>query len=344
MHSLMKKIIHFVIASLFIYSTLRAQTKPEFNNLVFEGAGIRGIAYCGALKELEARGLMTNVQRIAGTSAGALMAMMISLGYNSDELSQIISQTNFKEFNDGRYFFIGGINRMNKWFGWYRTGKVDKWLGKLIEAKTGNADITFAELHSRNFKDLYITGTCLNKQKLIVFSYETFPKMRIRDAVKISMSIPLYFEAVFVDEEGKLVKHPSRKDNLDIMVDGGFTGNFPIHVFDGMVYSSPDMYVPRINQHTIGLRIDSDAQIKKDSAGKELAEIPIKNIKAYLGAFYNIVIENLNRQTLTSDDWERTVSISDGGVGPRLRKLSQAEIDTLIENGRVAMNNHLKQL
>jgi NTE family protein len=177
-----------------------------------------------------------------------------------------------------------------------------------------------------------------------VFSYETYPNMRIRDAVKISMSIPLYFEAVFMDEDGKLVKHPSRKDNLDIMVDGGFTGNFPIHVFDSLVYSFPDAYIPRINYHTIGLRIDSDAQIKKDSTGKELAEIPIRNIKTYLGAFYNIVIENLNRQTLTSDDWARTVSISDGGVGPRLRKLSKAEIDNLIENGRVAMNNHLKQL
>jgi NTE family protein len=340
----MRKIIHCIIASLFIYSTSRAQAKPEFNNIVFEGAGIRGIAYCGALKELESRGLMSNVQKIAGTSAGALMAMTISLGYNSDELSQIISQTNFKEFNDGKYFFIGGINRMNKWFGWYRIGKVDKWLGQLIEAKTGNADITFAELHSRNFKDLYITGTCLNKQKLVVFSYETYPKMRIRDAVKISMSIPLYFEAVFMDEDGKLVKHPSRKDNLDIMVDGGFTGNFPIHVFDSMADSFPNTYVPRINYHTLGLRIDSDNQIKKDSVGKELAELPIRNMKTYLGAFYNIVIENLNRQTLTSDDWARTVSISDGGVGPRLRRLSKAEIDILIENGRVAMNNHLKQL
>jgi len=321
-----------------------AQTKTEINNLVFEGAGIRGIAYCGALKELEERGLISNIQRTAGTSAGALMAMCVSLGYTSSELSEIISVTDFKEFNDGKYFFFGGINRLNHWFGWYRIGKVDKWLGKLIEAKTGNPDITFAELHSRNFKDLYITGTCLNKQKSILFSYETYPNMRILDAVKISMSIPLYFEAVFMDKEGRIIRHPSRKDTLDIMVDGGFTSNLPIHVFDSLASSFPAMYNPQVNYHTVGFRIDSDSQIEKDSAGSGLAEIPIVNMKTYLGAFYNIVIENLNRQTLTREDWARTVSISDGGIGPRLRRLSKADIDILQANGRMAMNNHLKQL
>jgi NTE family protein len=322
-----------------------AQSSKEITNLVFEGAGIRGIAYCGALQEMEARGLMQPVERVAGTSAGAIMAMAVSLGYSADELSQIISSTNFKDFNDGKFFFVGGINRVNKYFGWYRSYKFDEWLGKLIEAKTGNADITFAELRQHNFRDLYITGTCLNKQRLVLFSYETYPNMRIRDAVRISMSIPLYFEAVFMDESGHVVKHPSNKQGLDVMVDGGFTGNFPIHVFDSTRYhsrSSSNQY--EYNSHTIGFRIDSDAQIKSDSAGKDLVELPINNLKNYLGAFYTIVIENLNRQTLTSADWTRTVSISDGGIGPRLRKLSKKEIEVLMENGRTAINKQLDQL
>ena len=41
-------------------------------------------------------------------------------------------------------------------------------------------------------------------------------------------------------------------------------------------------------------------------------------------------------------DWQRTVSISDGGIGPRLRRLSKADIDNLTQNGRIAMNNYLK--
>src|SRR5689334_6878597 len=132
----MSRIIFFLLCLLSLQHSVSAQHTKDIKNLVFEGAGIRGIAYCGALKELEDRGLMTKVERTAGTSAGALMAMAVSLGYNSDELSQIISQTDFKDFNDGKFFFIGGINRVNKWFGWYRIEKVDKWLGKLIGAKT----------------------------------------------------------------------------------------------------------------------------------------------------------------------------------------------------------------
>src|SRR4030095_4160804 len=319
------------------------QSIENIQNLVFEGAGIRGMAYCGALKEMESRGLMNNVERVAGTSAGAIMGLAVSLGYTAENLSGIISNTNFKEFNDGRYFFAGGINRMNKYFGWYRSRNFDNWLGKLLESKTGNANITVSELHAKNYKDLYITGTCLNKQKLIVFSYETYPNMRIRDAVRISMSIPLYFEAVFLTADGEIVEHPKRKENLDVMVDGGFTGNFPIRIFDSIRYhSTQDSNVIDYNRHTIAFRIDKEDQIKNDSTGKELAEMQINNFKHYLGAFYTIVIENLNRQSLTENDWARTVSISDGGIGPRLRKLSRQEIDILLENGRSAMRNYLQ--
>src|SRR5690349_4763804 len=119
----MSRIIFFFFCIVFIRSNASAQSNKEIKNLVFEGAGIRGIAYCGALQEMEARGLMKPVERVAGTSAGAIMAMAVSLGYSADELAQIISSTNFKDFNDGRFFFVGGINRVNKYFGWYRSNK-----------------------------------------------------------------------------------------------------------------------------------------------------------------------------------------------------------------------------
>jgi len=308
-----------------------SQTGPDIKNLVFEGAGIRGIAYCGAIQQMESKHLMQHVERVAGTSAGAIVALTISIGYSGKEIQDLITETNFKKFNDGRYLFIGGINRVNKYFGWYRGKRMVKWLEKIIEHKTGNADITFDELHQKGFKDLYITGTCLNKQNLVVFSYKSYPTMKVKDAVRISMSIPLYFEAVFIDKDGNIIHHPKEKQDLDIMVDGGFTGNFPIRVFDTMATS----------QATIGFRIDTDEQITIDKKEKNLASMPVDNLKQYVNAFYNIVIENLNRQQLTAEDWQRTISISDGKIGPRIRKLSQKEIQILIENGRQAMKNYL---
>ncbi|HMG66592.1 MAG TPA: patatin-like phospholipase family protein, partial [Chitinophagaceae bacterium] len=158
---------------------INAQATQEIKNLVFEGAGVRGIAYCGAIQELEARGLLNHIDRVAGTSAGAVMALTLSLGYTGEEIAKIISTTKFKKFNDGRFLFFGGIHRTHKYFGWYRSYRLEKWLRNIIVVKTGNADITFAQLRQNKFKDLYVTGTCINLQKMIVFSAENYPEMKV---------------------------------------------------------------------------------------------------------------------------------------------------------------------
>ena len=309
------------------FQFMHAQPPTAIKNLIFEGAGIRGIAYCGALQEMESKKMLDDIERVGGTSSGAIVALTISLGYSGKEIEEIISKTNFKKFNDGGFFFIGGINRLKKYFGWYKGKKFEKWLEKMIKEKTGNENITFEELHQKGFKDLYITGTSLNKQKAVVFSYESYPKMKVKDAVRISISIPLYFEPVYIDSSGKTFYRPKRKQELDMMVDGGILENFPIHIFDKQ---QPDLY-------TIGFRIDHVPQIENDKEDRTLAEMPVDDLKQYFGAFYNIVIENLNRQRLTSTDWQRTVSISDGNVLPKVRKLSKEEVTILIENGRKAI-------
>ena len=328
------KRIFFFLAGSFIFFYCTAQHNTVVKNLVFEGAGIRGIAYCGALGELEKQGLLRQVEKVGGTSAGAIMALTVALGYSSDEINRIIATTDFRQFNDGRYFFAGGINRTNRYFGWYRGKKFEGWLEKIIADKTGDAGITFEELHQRGYKDLCVTGTNLNKQQLVFYSKETYPRMKVKDAVRISMSIPLYFEAVFIDTAGRVMPHPKNKEGLDVMVDGGFTGNFPLHMFDG---------AGGINGGTLGFRIDSDEQIRNDKGDNKLAPMPVNNFRQYTSAFYNLVIESMNRQQLSGDDWKRTVSISDGKIGPRIRKLSAAEKNRLIENGRQATRLFLEQ-
>ena len=54
---------------------------------------------------------------------------------------------------------------------------------------------------------------------------------------------------------------------------------------------------------------------------------------------YTIIMENLNRQRLTTADWQRTVSISDGDVLPKVRKLSKEEVSTLLQNGKKAVQD-----
>ena len=330
----------FFLLALASQQCLFAQ-KATVQNLVFEGAGIRGLAYAGAIAELEKEHLLDSVQRVGGTSAGAITAMLLSLGYTAAEIKDVIGNTNFKKLNDGQWAFAGGINRLRKAFGWYRGRKADRWLAELIKAKTGNANLTFLELKQKGFKDLYVTGTALNRQQLVVFSHEHFPNMPVKDAVRISMSIPFYFEAVFMDSTGKILNNPTDKKGLDVMVDGGFTGNFPIWLFDSTKYINKDTSNAFIhNPHTVGFRLDRDEQIVADANGKGLAPMPINNLKEYGLAFYNMLLENLNRQKLTEADWNRTISISDGGISPRIRQLPVAEIKLLVANGANAVQQY----
>lgn len=77
----------------------------NFKNLVFEGGGVKGIAYGGALKVLQEMGILGNIERVGGTSAGALNATLLALGYSVQDVSDIIAQTDFSKFADGGSLF-----------------------------------------------------------------------------------------------------------------------------------------------------------------------------------------------------------------------------------------------
>lgn len=64
--------------------------KEEMLDLVFEGGGAKGIAYVGALKELEKYD--PEFRRIVGTSAGAILAVAIAVGYSAAEIEVVLSE------------------------------------------------------------------------------------------------------------------------------------------------------------------------------------------------------------------------------------------------------------
>lgn len=326
----------YFLMVMFFCSGIRLTAQIE--NLVFEGAGIRGIAYCGALMEMDKTGDLQGIKRVAGTSSGAITAGLISIGYSPQEIYNIIGSTNFAKFNDGGWIFIGGFSRLKNRFGYYKGHAFLHWLEELIERKTGNADITFEQLYAlaqqdSHYKELVVTAMCLNKQEPFYFSSHTYPKMRIADAIRASMAIPYYFEPIIIDKEGKTYKKKEMKPEHDVCVDGGFVSNFPIYIFDQQPFNS---------DRTVGFRIDQDEQIANDSTTRELVDIPIEDIGDFSVAFYYVIKETMNRYMLTERDWERTVSISDASIGPKVKKLSQEEKELLINAGRKAWRERIR--
>lgn len=318
------------------------QEEKEYINLVFEGGGIRGIAYGGAIQELEKEGMLEPVQRVAGTSAGAITATLLALGYSAKEISAIIYQLKLQKFSDGRFIFLGGINRLIKNYGWYRGDKFSRWIEGVIEHKTGNAHITFEELHvlagKKGFRDLYITGTSLTNQRAVVFSYETYPHMKVKDAVRVSMSIPLFFKAVLIDSTGKVIdQQNSQQKGVEVMVDGGIIANFPIQIFDSTRYSAAEPVSENtyfFNEQTLGIRLDRTEQILADKEQLTLAPYKIKSFTDYIGAFYTVILESLNRTNLSPKDYERIIYIDTVNMSPKIRRLSAAQKTRLFESGR----------
>ncbi len=326
--------------ALFIFTPVLCYSQ-EYNveNLVFEGAGIRGIAYAGVLQQLDSMGILKNVKKVGGTSAGAITALCISLGYDYNEIEKIISETDFQDFNQGSFLF--GPRRFVKNFGWFKNREFQKWLSKLVKNKGFDADITLKELHETGNIDLYLTSTSLNNQKLLILSYLTYPNMKVVDAVTASMSIPLYFEPLYIDSVGNVYNKKNAPKEHDLLLDGGFIANFPIFIFDSIYYEKGQAI--RIeNPKTLGIRIDTDEQILYDNENKGLAPMEINNITDYVQAFYVFTLENLNRSFLTEKDWQRTISVSSVGIGPKVKKLSEKQKKDLINSGSKATKKYFE--
>ncbi|MBI1268183.1 MAG: hypothetical protein GC193_12225 [Cryomorphaceae bacterium] len=316
-----------LLYSVFVFFGLASSVYAQTTALIFEGAGMRGIAYAGVVQAMEERQELDQIEKFGGTSAGAIMAMLLTLGYNSNEIFDLLSNTSFESFNDGEYYFPGGLYRLKNQFGWYKGDELNAWLGEAIYAKTNNADITFEELHLLGYPDLYCVATCLNKQTMVVLSHESYPDMLVRDAVHISCAIPFYYRAIFVDTNGHVFDEPA--NGRDVMLDGGLLANFPISIFD-----ETDEHGNRIvNPHVQGIRIDENDQIEANRKGGMLVERRIDSFESYVESLYVLVLETMNRSTLTPEDWARTISVSSAGIGPKVRRLSAKDKSALLEMG-----------
>lgn len=341
----------YFVTLLLIPTLVFSQYDYQYKNLALEGGGVRGLAYAGALEVLEQKGILSHVERVAGSSAGAIAGLMISLGYKANEIDSILQTLKIQEFNDGKDIF-GKIKRIKKEYGVYKGEKFENWLAELIFTKTGNPNTTFLELHemhkkNNEFKDFYCTGTNVTKQQLEILSWEKWPQMTLKTAVHISGCIPFYFKPVPIDSLGNELSLKDTLSNYDLYVDGGTLCNYPISMFDSCTDSGNPLTSEHViyNPQTLGLKLERDEQIKALNDGKtDIASYDIKSIKQYTSAVMNLVMENLNRKTPDlSNEKGRTIYISYGDISARVRKISTVEKKLLHDNGVTAASKFFNE-
>jgi NTE family protein len=322
----------------------------HFKNLVFEGGGVKGIAYIGAMQVLKEKGVLDNIRRVGGTSAGAINATMFALGFSIAEQRRILKKMDFNNFMDDSWGLLRDTERLIEKFGWYKGDFFHDWISGLINKKLRNPNATFRDLKAAGGPDLYVYGTNLSTRFGEVFSVEHTPTTRIADAVRISMSIPLFFAAF-------------RNIRKDVYVDGGLLNNFPVKLFDRDKYIDeadrakmgvePKYYQAEnsqflkkhpnasryvYNKETLGFRLDSKQEIGVFRDGAEPQHADIADFFDYIKALIGTVLESQGNSHLHSDDWQRTIYIDTLGVGTTDFDLPETKKTKLEQSGRSCAN------
>ena len=327
----------------------------QFHNLIFEGGGVKGIAYVGAMQVLSQRGVLDDICRVGGTSAGAINALIFALGYDIREQREILQSTDFRQFMDDSFGAIRDIRRLAKKFGWHKGEFFSDWLGGLIKDRLGDENATFRDLKEANRPDLYVIGTNLSTGFSETFSCERNPDMPVLKAIRISMSIPLFFAAV---------RFGARED---VYVDGGVMLNYPVKLFDRLKYVDTDNYAeaarfveyynrenarfllerpdrsPYVyNRQTLGLRLSTSEEIGLFRYNEQLQGKAIKNFTHYAKALISTIMQVQDNKHLHGDDWQRTLYINSLDVKTTDFDLSDEKKAALIQEGITGAENYFR--
>jgi NTE family protein len=281
----------------------------KYKNLALSGGGIWGISYAGAFEELERLGILQQIRSVAGTSAGSMAGLLLALGYNSSEISREIRSADY-----ARFLEHGNVDQIVKQYGYYKADYATEVFRYWVQEKLGSADATFDDLIEANGLDLRVYATNLNTRHVFEFSYRKTKDVSLADAVRASISVPLFFTAVEI--------------NGQIFVDGGTVFDFPLA---GYGTSEIDC--------TLGLAFaQSSVVATEDQEDRDFGfRQPLQYIKRLAA-----VIQRVQSPVfaLHEELQQNTILIDTGGVNSLNFKLTLEEKERLIANGRQAVRDH----
>ena len=312
----------------------------KIKNLAFKGGAVLGIAYTGALQVMEENNILSDIENVAGTSAGAITAIFISLGYSSKECQNIIFEKDFSDFKDRHK--LGEFARK---YGWHDGDNFIEWIERYIKQKLGKDNATFRDLKRKvdnkegNFRSLSMFATDLNEQTVKVFSNlsedENILNIPIAEAARASMSIPFFFDAW---------KFSKNIHNDHLFVDGGVMYSYPLTYFDIETDEKPtDNFLSAkygFNKDTLGMYLTNLSDTPKVSDldyGFEFAEYSKDLVNSLLNSQYFDLMKH-------PEDVERTIFIDTLGISPVDFEITDQEKCELINSGIDACTKKLKEL
>ena len=203
--------------------------------ILFGGGAIRGVAYCGSLKAMEEVGV--EYTTLAGSSVGSVIAGLVAVGYNADEVKDIMLEVNYELFRDIQ-IAIGpqfALSKGEVFLDWLRELIEKKYYGDKYQ-KGKHKAVTFSDLE----KNLVIITTDLSNFECKEFSkYET-PDFEVAKAIRISCGMPGLMKPIEYNNrtliDGDLQKsapmwslsqnlQPEDERIMELRLEGNFQGN-----------------------------------------------------------------------------------------------------------------------
>jgi len=216
----------------------------ETADLVLEGGGVKGAGLAGAVGVLAHK---YRFGRVAGTSAGAIVASFIAAGL-TEQLEQIMVETNFADFLD-RGGLLGHLGKLGEGTevlmheGIFRGNRLHDWIAETL-AQAPTPVRTWADLHvpgtdpSTPIEQRYrlvvvVSDISRGRMLRLPWDYPTLlgldpDTQPVADAVRASASIPFFFRPWHLPVD------PAIADGHDklVLTDGGMLSNFPVELFD----------------------------------------------------------------------------------------------------------------
>jgi NTE family protein len=306
---------------------------PIYTNIVFEGGGVLGVAYIGALRQLHSRKLLDKLRGFAGSSVGSIMATALACRASMDFIEKNLRGLNLRSFKDDSYNpLIDGINLIRH-YGFCRGDKLYSWLGDLLEELSGDRDITFREVYTMFDSILVVPATSLNTLSTVYFSHIGHPDMPVRMAIRMSASIPYFFRAVHFSN--------------DVFVDAGILNNFPLNIFDDNAYltaspllalappqasalASASAPLLPVGGNTLGLKL-----ITSNEARGHIP--PVVGIKSFTVNIFEAMSVAIANSHVRECDWARSIKINTGAISSIDFDLSDEDAEWLIKQGDEAV-------
>lgn len=258
------------------------------NTLCLSGGGVKGFAFLGALEYLEDIKYIDikKIDNYVGTSAGAMIAFIFSLGYSVMDVVDFIINFNFTKLIPDT-----DINTVLLSYGIDTGDKIMIIMQNFLKEKYNMDDITFEEHYLLTNMKLTFIGTNYNKGTEVAFNHINTPKMSVLTALRISISVPIIFTPVLYESE--------------YYIDGGLVNNFPIK------YCNPSTTIGIYIKHSICNKIDNILNLTMGCLSIVTDIISRKDCYDCNFNNYNVIeIENFNQETTNFDiDMDKKIKI-----------------------------------